>query len=302
MSGLIINNHKEVMAQEPNTTPEQSKDQNVFIKLPIYFSKKSEPVREAYDRLCLKTPLEPHSGELYKFFATSTLKKDDDANIKQERESIRRNLSICHVLVAILRDLRNRTLRWGKEVVTDVYIPDEVVVKIQDDLLDYLAEIEMSTGLGLYSEPIMVEAIKVRWMDALGNLPDRDKVEYLEEFFTEEYFNSLAEGIEKCYAVSEQLFELSNDYLVREFLKTVKALPVKMTNALYRAVYDSLVFFGWIPAELVRSHNEYVDKGMNKYVKENYIKSKFKNLKDDDSDWDDMICAVIDPDWYDPRK
>lgn len=270
--------------------------------MPVFYSKKSEPKRDAYNHLCLKTPLEPHSDELYKFYATSTLKEDDDSNLRQEREKIRHYLSICHVLIPILRDLRNQTLRWGKEVVTDVYIPDEIVVKIQDDLLEYLAEIEMSTGLGLYSEPIMVEAIKARWMDALAFLPDRDKVEYLEDFFTEEYFNSLADGIEKCYAVSEQLFELTNDYLVREFLKTVKALPVKMTNALYRVVYDSLEFFGWIPEEVLQSHRDYIEKGMNKYVKENYIKSKFKNLKDEEHDWDDMLVAVIDPDWYDPRK
>lgn len=248
---LATKNHRLHMEQEHTIQHGEIKDQNRFIRMPVFYSKKSEPKRDAYNHLCLKTPLEPHSDELYKFYATSTLKEDDDSNLRQEREKIRYYLSICHVLIPILRDLRNQTLRWGKEVVTDVYIPDEIVVKIQDDLL-----------------------------------------EYLEDFFTEEYFNSLADGIEKCYAVSEQLFELTNDYLVREFLKTVKALPVKMTNALYRVVYDSLEFFGWIPEEVLQSHRDYIEKGMNKYVKENYIKSKFKNLKDEEHDWDDMLVAV----------
>lgn len=299
---LTNNNHRLHMEQEHNTQQGENKDQGRFIRMPVFYSKKSEPKRDAYNHLCLKTPLEPHSDELYKFYATSTLKEDDNSNLKYERDKIRHCLSVCHVLVAILRDLRNQTLRWGKEVVADVWISDDIMVQIQESLLSYIAEIEMSAGLGVYSEPIMVEAIKVRWLDALTSLPDRHKVDYEEDRFSEESFNEIAEGIEKCYSVSEQLFELSNDYLVREFMKTVKDLPVKQNNALYRAVYDSLEFFGWIPEEVLQSHRNYIEKGMNKYVKENYIKSKFKNLKDEEHDWNDMLVAVIDPDWYDPRK
>lgn len=290
------------MTHKTETEPEVDLSHKRFINTPIFFSNKSLPKREAFNLLCMKTPLEPYSDDLYKFYATSTLPEAEESNLKHEREKIRHYLSVCHILVAILRDLRDQTLRWGKEVVTGVCISDDIMVQIQNDLLEYIAEIEMASGLGMYSEPIMVEAIKCRWIDVLSSLPERHQVDYEENLFSDECFNDIAERIDKCYSLSEQLFELTDEYLVREFIKEVKALPVKQTNALFRAVYDCLVFFDWIPKEVQESHIDYVDKGINKYIREGYIKSKFKNLKDDNSDWDEMLCAVIDPDWYDPRK
>lgn len=290
------------MTRLSKITPEDIEEHNIYRETPVFYSEKSKPVRDSFDKLCLKTPLEPYSKDLYKFFATSYLKKEEGKVLEHDMKKIQHELSVCHVLVEILRDLRAGKLRWGKEVVSDVWVSDSVMVEVQARLLEYLEEIEHTSGFGEFSEPIMVEAIRIRWSETLAYLPDIDEIDYEENWFTDESFEDVAERVEKCYNVSNKLFELSEEYLVREFIKTVKALPVKQNNALYRAVYDCLVFFGWIPQKVQESHKCYADNKKSRYVKENYIKSKFRNLKDENPDWEALISAAIDPDLYDPHK
>lgn len=290
------------MTRLSKITPDDIREHNA------YREDQETPFDSAYSRhdkfihLCLKTPLEPYSEELFKFYKTSNLKCSENEYVLHERKKIRHFLKVCHVLVSILRDLRASTVRWGKEVVEDVYISDDTMVHLQNDLIEYIAEIEMASGLGLFSEPVLVEAIKIKWADLLSGLPERDMIDYEENRFTDESFEYVAKGIEECYSKSERLFELTDEMLVREFLKFIKSFPVELNNDLYRAVYDCLKFFRWIPQEIITTHNDYVEKGMNRYIRETYIKSKFKNLKDGDFDWGDFISAAIDPDWYDPRK
>lgn len=258
------------MTRLPETTPDDIGDSNTFYDERESILKSARSRREAFTKLCLKTPLEPYTLELFKFYTTSNLNCSENEYVLHERNKIRHYLKVCHILVAMLRDLRASTLRWGKEVVEDVPISDDIMVYIQNDLIDYIAEIEMASGLGLYSEPVLVEAIKIKWADVLSCLPDREEIDYEENRFSDESFEYIAKGIEECYSKSERLFELTDEMLVREFLKFVKTFPIELNNDLYRSVYDCLKFFRWIPHEVIASHNDYVEKGMNKYIRETY--------------------------------
>ena len=168
------------MTRLSKITPDDIREHNA------YREEQETPFDSAYSRhdkfihLCLKTPLEPYAEELFKFYKTSNLKCSENEYVLHERKKIRHYLKVCHVLVSILRDLRVSTVRWGKEVVEDVYISDDTMVLLQNDLIEYIAEIEMASGLGLFSEPVLVEAIKIKWADVLSSLPDRDMIDYEE--------------------------------------------------------------------------------------------------------------------------
>lgn len=245
------------------------------------------------------TILEPYAEELYKWYQTATLPPSDEEALMKEKRSVEEMVRHCHELITILGDLRNSEIHWRNEVITDLPIPLTLEHDVQRYLISYIGESGYTVGIGLYSDPLVAEAIRVKWGDTLAWMPLTTSFEYDEDGrFTQETFDDAYDRIEKSYKASQKLFVLTNELLTREFLKFVRGLGVKLCNKTYLQVYRCLDKFGWLPKDVAHCHNTTTSR----YVKENYIKSKFLHLRDDDFDWNEFITDPIDFDFLDPRK
>lgn len=245
------------------------------------------------------TALESYAGDIYDWYSTTKLPLLDMVWLAKDKVSVEDAVRHCHELITILADLRRSEVHWRDMEITDLPISPEVEKILQNYLLSYIRQAQHTAGTTTSSDPLIVEAIKLKWTSALEWMPLTASFEYDEDGrFTQETFDDAYERIEKCYKEAQSLFLVSNGLLMREFLKFVRDLGVPMNNKTYLQVYRCLEHFGWLPPETAKSHQTTPAK----YVKENYIKSRFLHLKDGDFDWNEFITDPIDLDFFDPRK
>lgn len=245
------------------------------------------------------TVLEPYAGDIYDWYSTTKMPLLDMVGLAKDKVSVEEALRHCHELIIILADLRRSEVHWRDEVITDLPISPFIEKTVQDYLLSYIRQAQYTAGTTTSSDPLIVEAIKVKWTSALEWMPLTTSFEYDEDGrFTQETFDDAYERIERTYKEAKSLFLVSNNLLMREFLKSVRDLGVPMNNKTYLQVYRCLEHFGWLPPETAKSHKTTPAK----YVRENYIKSRFLHLKDDDFDWNEFITDPIDLDFFNPRK
>lgn len=245
------------------------------------------------------TVLESYAGDIYDWYSTTKMPLLDMVGLAKEKLSVEDAVRHCHELIVILADLRRSEIHWRDEVITDLPISPFIEKSVQDHLLSYIRHAQYTAGTTTSSDPLIVEAIKVKWTSALEWMPLTTSFEYDEDGrFTQETFDDAYERIERTYKEAKSLFLVNNALLMREFLKFVRDLGVPMNNKTYLQVYRCLEHFGWLPTETAKSHQTTPAK----YVRENYIKSRFLHLKDDDFDWNEFITDPIDLDFFDPRK
>lgn len=245
------------------------------------------------------TALEGYAGDIYDWYSTTKLPLLDMVGLAKDKVSVEDAVRHCHELIVILADLRRSEVHWRDEVITDLPVSPFIEKMVQDYLLSYIKQAQYTAGTTTSSDPLIVEAIKVKWTSALEWMPLTTSFEYDEDGrFTQETFDDAYERIERTYKEAKSLFLVNNGLLMREFLKFVRDLGVKMNNKTYLQVYRCLEHFGWLPQETAKAHQ----KTPAKYVRENYIKSKFLHLRDDDFDWNEFITDPIDTDFFDPRK
>ena len=245
------------------------------------------------------TALESYADKIYDWYSTTKLPLLDMVWLAKDKENIEKMVRQCHEMIIILKDLRQSKVYWRDVVITDLPIPHKIEHIIQKELISIIGEIGYTAGVGLASDPLIVEATKVKWSSALGWLPLAESFEYDEDGrFTQETFDDASERIERTYKEAQSLFQLNNGLLMHEFLKYVKSLGVPMTNKTYLQVYRCLEHFNWLPKETAKAHQ----KTTSRYVRENYIKAAFRHLKDGDFDWNEFLADAIDPDLLDPRK
>lgn len=234
------------------------------------------------------TVLEEYAEHIYRWYRTTIIPFIDNVYLRIEKESIETKIRHCHDLIIILGDLRRGVIPWRNKVIDDLPVSTNVQCDIQDALESYIREIGHSVGISSTKEPKVVEAIRMEWGDALAWLPLVDDFEKdANGLYTQESFDYASERIEKCFAESKRLFLLTNEMLTKGLLKYIKSLGVTLCNKTYAQVYRCLEHFGWIPADVLKCHNTTTSK----YVKENYIKSKFTNLKDKDFDFEEFLST-----------
>lgn len=241
------------------------------------------------------TALGSYAGDIYDWYLSNRLPFLDRVQLETDKNSIEEMVRHCHELIIILADLRKSEVRWRNEIITDLSIPPEIEHTIQKRLLDYIEETGYTVGIGLSSDPMVVDAVRVRWGEALAWMPIKTSFEY-DEFgrFTQDSFDDARERIEKCFVESQNLFRLTNGLLMRGMLQHIKKLGVPMTNKSYLQVYRCLEHFGWIPKDILDSHS----KTTSRYVRENYIKAKFLRLERDGFDWDRFLLDPVELDKF----
>lgn len=242
------------------------------------------------------TALAPYSEAIYDWYSTTKMPLLYKVALEEDKSTIQDLIRHCHDLIIILGDLRNGVVRWGHEEINDLPVPVEIEHTIQNYLTSYINEAQYLVGTSSSSEPKVVEAIRIRWGSALAWMPLISGFEYDDDGrFTQDTFDDAYERIQKCFEESQHLFEVSTELLMHEFLKFVKELDVEMNNKTYAQVYRCLERFGWLPNGVVDSHN----KTTTKYIRESYIKSRFKNLKDGDFSWREFLTDPIELDFLD---
>lgn len=243
--------------------------------------------------------IESLTDTLWKFYSLVALPDNIAEGIYSDKQSIGRWIKASKALVTILGDLRNEEVHWRNQVYTDLMVPIRIEIDIQERLLSF-SDILVVNLCSLEGTSIDAqEIIRGAWNSAMSAMPRRGDIVFDKDGrFTEESFQAVRNGVEKCYEEYEHLFMITNDLLTLEFLKKIKKSNIALNNKVYREVYKCLDFFGWIPTEIKEDHTKYTTR----YVKENYIKAKFHRIKNDDSQLEELICDLIDYSLIDPRK
>lgn len=140
-----------------------------------------------------------------------------------------------------------------------------------------------------------VTEFSVAWRErVLMILPFHDAIWLLGRPIPFESLQKQLELVNYSIANAEKVINSAQDYLVEDFIESLLLSRVRLDNKLYRDVYRSLVLFGRLPEDLIKSHDSNEEK--NKSVRETFIRQRFYRTIDKSSElmlWYDRMSKPL---------
>lgn len=234
--------------------------------------------KREFHTIFINRPLEPYADLIFDYFSLEVTDRVDAYMIKSSKEglieNVRDNLNIAY----FAKSIRSGSIKGSGFCISNV---DDVrsLKESVDSLLVFrlsepFKEIELQKGF------TSITKITDNWHEAIYKLPREENVIYNDEYIDDSCLDNMISCMENFLKEAKDLEIVTQETRVVDFLKKVQDMGIPMNNKFYRDFYDCLVYFGLIPAEVKEAH----DKTPSKYVRENYIKLKFKRALHQTSD------------------
>ena len=233
--------------------------------------------KEEFERHFINKSIEPVAGKIYDIFY-SGCELGDSFNLIQELYwNLIGKLGEAVSFAKLMKTLRDQD--WLRENF-GMYNADDtdMIAKAMDELfVEKIAQVTSAADRIQFTE-IMDEKVHAAFSQIsfeLNTLPSQHEVEFNDngKIFSMD-IDLLEFQLKGARDVLSTRFETSRESNIERVLFEVIGADITLNNTVYRDVYECLSILNLIPDEVRESHN----KTSSRYVKENYIKAKYKRL------------------------
>lgn len=238
----------------------------------------SKMSREDFLRFYTNRPMFLIAGRVYDFF--DGIRRHNRAYnvLDTVYESVVHDLGTIGTMLDFMVDLQ------GSERLTDYYlmIDKKIWKSISTQMKDFLfADIEhifkKARGLAKYAEknPELAPILD-RIIDSIDWLPSPEEIPLEGEgYISIDELMGIQQFVNESFQVIDNIMLITREEVEENFLPFIISTGVKLDNSMYRDIYDCMIMANLIDKEQIHSH----DVSTSRYVRENFIKLRFKRLQ-----------------------
>lgn len=233
--------------------------------------------KAAFIRKFINKPLEPIADQVYDYLLKVYKEKYGMFVLGPQFRNLFAHLTHFTCVLELVENIHNDS--WMRE---GYHLENpETLTNFRrgadDALLREIASLSLTTDKIWFSSAGRkdLDPILTKWNELLGMVPNLHNIDYDEnEVMTQEYILNLQARVMTIWDGIDKLATQAREIYINGAIQLVKQSNIPASNALYRDIYDCLRMADLITEEQLHLH----DSSSSRYVRENYIKSKYQRL------------------------
>lgn len=233
--------------------------------------------KEEFQRLFINKRLEHCAGKIYDIFFTGYELGNSFVIVEELYWNLVCILDDAARMASLMLDLRN--IDWLRENYDIMNIDDmDLMTEALDKVfVEKIAQVTLAVDKLYFTEAMDPESKTA--VDRISKEVSMLKTQHEIEFNDNGKIHPLDMEIYRFHLrgakeTLEHAFDSSRENYINRVLMEIVGMDIRLDNEVYREIYECLEHLGLIPEDVLRSHRN----TSSKYVKENYIKAKYKRL------------------------
>jgi hypothetical protein len=234
--------------------------------------------REDFLRFYTNRPMYEIADQVYDFF--ENIRKYNHAYdmLDSVYEEVVLELGTIGTMLDFMEDLQGSKRLTEYYLLIEKKIWNSISVLMKDYLFNELERIfRKARGLVKYAEEKPEYApVLDRLIDSIDWLPDPDEIPLEDDgSIPLDDLLGVHQFVNESLEVVDNVINIAREEVEENFLPFIISTGVKLDNSMYRDIYDCMKLANLIDKDQVRSH----DLSSSRYVRENFIKLRFKRLQ-----------------------
>lgn len=234
--------------------------------------------REEFQRFYANRPMGQIADRVYDFFHGINERNLKYKALNSVYLDIISDVGNIGTILDFLDDLQGTYRIPERYQLTDETIWRKVSILMKDHLctaLDKAFERARSYIEWGKREPELMSVLE-EWVGIIEQLPASDEIAFEEDgYIPLEEIIGMKDLVDLAFDVIDTTSIITQNEVEESFLPFVLSTGIELNNALYRDIYDCMILANLLEREQIRLHKS----STSRYVRENFIKARFKRLQ-----------------------